>query len=71
MDEYILMCAENGGRVIPKQPEPVAPPYETPLIVEARLRHHNFAEDLYAKKLQAAILARKCAQEALRRDKDR
>ena len=51
MDEYILMCAENGGRVIPKQPEPVAPPYETPLTVEARLRHHNFAEDVYAKKL--------------------
>ena len=30
MDAYIAICAENGGRVIPKQPEPVPPPIESP-----------------------------------------
>lgn len=51
MDEYIAFCAENGGRVITKQPEPEAPPHETPLIVETRMMHMDFVEESYWKRL--------------------
>jgi len=60
MDEYIAYCAENGGRVIPKQPEPIAPPHESPQIVEMRMMHMEFVEEAYWKRLQASRIAREC-----------
>ena len=67
MDEYIQLCAENGGRVIPKQPEPVAPPHENPVIVEMRMVHMDMVEEAYWKRLMASRLARECATVALKK----
>ena len=53
MDEYIGFCAENGGRVIPKQPEPVMAPAETPQIVEMRMVHMDMVEEAYWKRIKA------------------
>ena len=71
MDEYISFCAENGGRVIPKQPEPVEPPRETPLVVEARIIHMDFVEEAYWKRVKASMLAQECRIVALRKAKER
>jgi hypothetical protein len=60
MDEYISYCAENGGRVIPKQPEPIAPPHETPVIIEMRYMHMDLVEEAYWKRHMACLLARQC-----------
>ena len=60
MDEYLQLCAENGNRVIPKQPEPVEVPYETPQITEMRMVHMDFVEEAYWKRITAMRLAREC-----------
>ena len=71
MDEYIAICAENGGRVIPKQSEPVAPPLETPQTVEMRMVHMDFVEEAYWKRLMASRLARECRAVALTKARER
>ena len=71
MDEYIAYCAENGGRVIPKQPEPIAPPHESPQIVEMRMMHMEFVEEAYWKRLQASRIARECRVVAIQKAKQR
>ena len=71
MDEYISFCAENGGRVIPKQEEPIGPPHEAPIVVEARMLHMDFVEEAYWKRVQASRIAQECRIVALRKAQER
>ena len=71
MDEYISFMAENGGRVIPKQPEPVSAPHEAPVIVEMRYMHMDLVEEAYWKRAMASRLARQCQVVAIRKAQER
>lgn len=50
----------SGGRYIPKTPEPISPPQESPVIQEMRMMHVDFVEEAYWKRVAALKFAIEC-----------
>ena len=60
-----------GGRWLPKKPEPLGVPLETPLVSEMRLMHVDFVEEAYWKRFSATKMAHACKRATIDRCQQR